>query len=78
MVKKGTNTKKKSKTSKSNIRPKVPGGGWTSGMNTTAVSQSTEIDIDELLLSTDDAGIKEIIDEFQRLQDDGPLASRKQ
>ena len=67
MVKKGGNTKKRSKASKSNVRPKVPGGGWTSGMNTTAVSQSTEVDIDELLLSTDDSGVKEIIDEFQRL-----------
>ena len=78
MVKKGTKyiTKKKSKTSNSNIRPKVPGGGWTSGMNTTAVSQSTEIDIDELLLSTDDSGVKEIIDEFRRLHEDGPLTSR--
>ena len=54
MVKKGANTKKRSKASKSNVRPKVPGGGWTSGMSTTAVSQSTEVDIDELLLSTDD------------------------
>ena len=76
MVKKGGNKKQRSKTSKSNIRPKVPGGGWTSGMNTNAVSKSTEVDIDELLLSTDDSGVKEIIDEFRRLHEDDPLTSR--
>ena len=76
MVKKAASTKKRSKTSKSNVKPKVPGGGWTSGMTTAAAAQSTEVDIDELLKSTDDSGVKEIIDEFQRLHDDDPLTSR--
>ena len=75
---KKNNTKKKSKQPKSNTqsRPKVPGGGWTSGINTSSVSQSTETNIDDILSSIDDEGVKEITDEFQRLLDDEPLALR--
>ena len=74
-MKKSNATKKKSK-SKSKTKPKVPGGGWTSGINTSTVSQSSETNIDELLASIDDEGVKEITNEFRRLLGDEPLTIR--
>ena len=66
-------TKKKHK---SKSKPKVPGAGWTTGINTNTVSRTSETNIDKLLTGVDDEDVKDIVTEFDRLMDDEPLMER--